>query len=115
MSSANLRIDFKSDVLEFSEQYREAAETRLRAIADSHEEVDHATVAITKSREGERPEQFQARVMVNVRPDNITVTKKDYTIVEALDEALAEIERLSRERYQKQDEPTADNDLPSNP
>ena len=45
----------------------------------------------------------------------LLVTKKDYTVVETLDEALAEVERLVREKYQKLSEPTESNDLPTSP
>lgn len=99
MSSTDFHVDFESDVSEFGNEVRIAAEKRLRDLAGPHPEIDHATVAVTRSSSGEEPAQFEARVTVYASPEDITVTKKAYQAVQALDETLAEIERLIRERY----------------
>ncbi len=99
MSSTDFSVDFETDVQEFDGQVREAARMRLQGLALPHKEIDHATVAVTRSEEGKEPGQFQARVTVYGRPDDIAVTKEGYRIVEALDRALAEVERLIHERY----------------
>lgn len=98
MSSTDFHVDFESDISEFGNEVRVAAEKRLRDLASPHREIDHATVAVTRSSQGEDIEQFEACVTVYARPEDITVTKKAYQAVQALDETLAEIERLIREK-----------------
>ena len=99
MSSTNFFIEFQSDVPEFDDQFKTAAGMRLRGLAVHHHEIDHARIAVTKSREGGGVPQFQASVIVYAHPGNIEVTKEDYRIVEALDEALAAIEQKIHEKY----------------
>jgi hypothetical protein len=99
MSSTNFYIDFESDVPEFDDEFKIAAGMRLRGLAVAHHELDHARVGVTKLREGRGPAQFQASVVVYARPGEMAATKKDYRIVEALDEALAEIEQQIHETY----------------
>ncbi len=99
MRSIKFYVDFESDVPEFDDEFKTAARMRLRNLAVPHQEIDHAKVAISKSGVSGSLTQFQARVIVYARPDNMTVTKQDYRIVEALDEALADIEHQIHTKY----------------
>jgi hypothetical protein len=99
MRSTDFYVSFESDVPEFDERFRNAAKMRLQGLAVPHHEIDHATVALTRAKEGREPAQFQAHVVVYTRPHDIAVTKQDYRLVEAIDQALAEVERLIHERY----------------
>jgi ribosome-associated translation inhibitor RaiA len=99
MRSTDFYVDFESDVAAFDNLLREAAKMRLQGLALHHNDIDHAMVALTRSEEDQKPGQFQARVTVYARPDDIVVTQRAYRIVEAMDKALAEVERLIHERY----------------
>ncbi len=99
MRSTDFYVNFESDVPAFDNRIREAAKMRLRGLALPHDDIDHATVALTRSEEDPGPGQFQAHVTVYARPGNIAVTQKAYRIVEAMDKALAEVERLIHEKY----------------
>ncbi|MGE5374401.1 MAG: hypothetical protein ACM3XO_05025 [Bacteroidota bacterium] len=99
MRSIEFYVDFESDVPEFDDEFKTAAKMRLRSLAIPHHEIDHAKVAITKSGESGKPAQFQASVIVYARPEDMNVTKQDYRMVEALDEALAEIEHQIHAKY----------------
>jgi len=76
-----------------------AAEKRLRTLAVPHNEIDHAKILVATGNKDKEPEQFQARVIVYARPEDMEVTETDYRLVEALDKALAEIERQIHEKY----------------
>jgi ribosome-associated translation inhibitor RaiA len=99
MHSTNFHVDFVSDVPDFDNLFRIAAETRLRQLAVHHNEIDHATIVVTKGKENEEVAQYQARVTVYAPTGDMAVTKSDYRLVEALDKALADIERQIHERY----------------
>jgi ribosome-associated translation inhibitor RaiA len=99
MSSKNFHVDFESNVPEFDTVFKMAAEKRLRTIAMPHNEIDHATILVTTANEDKKLAQFQTQVIISARPKDLEVTESDYRLVEALDKALAEIERQIHERY----------------
>lgn len=99
MNSTDFYVEFESDVPEFDDQFKTAARMRLRGLAVPHHEIDHAKVAVTQAKQGREAIQFQASVTLYTHLGNLTVTKEDYRMVEALDKALAEIEQQIHAKY----------------
>jgi ribosome-associated translation inhibitor RaiA len=111
MGSTDFHIDFDSQVPEFTAEMREAAQERLQGLAEEYSDLTGAAIKVTQPIQGEEPFRFQADVVVYAHPEDLTATQEDYSVVAALNGALAGIERQIHEEYEKQDEPWTDNNL----
>lgn len=115
MAMLDLPIEIHSEVPHFSDRLEMEAESRLVELAEGHRDITGASVSITQPAHGETPYLYQARVVVYMRPDNLTAQEKHDTIEGALKGALKAIERQVRGRREKLGEPWKRPDFESGP
>lgn len=94
-----LDLAFRSEVPNLTEDdLRDAAEGRLRKLAQGHTDMIGASVAVEVLGSGQTPHRFQARVVAYIRPSNIAATEKGDSPQAALKGALDALERQVRAR-----------------
>jgi ribosome-associated translation inhibitor RaiA len=91
-------FEFHAQDLQRKEDLRSEAESRLLALAEGHDDIIGASVAVTRESHGETPHLFRARVVAYIRPENIAAVEKDENPHLALKGALSALERQVRER-----------------
>lgn len=90
---------------QLEEDLRLEALTRLRELAEGHQDIIGASVAVEKPAKKETSFVFQARVVAYVRPENIAAVEKEDSPMAALQSVLDAVERQVRQKRGKLDEP----------
>ncbi len=103
-----LDFEFYSDDLPTSELeddlWAEAWE-RVQALAEGHDDLIGASVAVEREEHRETPHVYRARIVAYIKPNNIVVKEKMEKPMGALQEALAVLERQVHERREQRREP----------
>ena len=117
MGAVDFYIDYELEAEHFSDDMRAEVESRLRKLASEDTDMVGAAVSVTQPgiNQKERPIEYQVRVVVYARPEDVVAIKKDDTIQGAMKAALSAIERQIRDKREKLGEPWKRNDLPGNP
>ena len=97
-----LDIEFHSQVANAEEELKPEAEKRLRELARGHKDMVGASMALEQpAANRETPYIYRARVVVYIRPENISGEEKADTPQAALKGALDAVTRQVRARREK--------------
>ncbi len=92
-----LEFRVESGSVEPEEEMRHEAGSRLRELTYDHTDIVGASVAVEELTGSETPHLYEARVVVYMRPNNLTVTEKASDALQALQQTLSTMERRVRE------------------
>lgn len=90
---------------QLKDDLRMEAGSRLRPLAEGHDDMVGASVAIEKPARRESAYLYQARVIAYIKPENIVAVEKEESAMAALQAALDAVERQIRERREKRRTP----------
>jgi ribosome-associated translation inhibitor RaiA len=105
MSTPAFEYEFYSEVEPLDPTLEPEAESFIRDLQEGHTDLVGASVAIDEVTGSETPHQYEARVEVYIRPENVIATEKDDTAQGALQGALNAAERQIRKLREKRREP----------
>lgn len=96
-------FEFHSEVhLPYSiEDLVAGTEAELRELAAERTDMIGASVALEELTGSETPHQYQARIVVYVRPENVVAVEKAEEVATALQGALKAVERQIREQRER--------------
>ena len=94
-------FEFYSEAPDVDGDLREEAERRLWDLTEGHDDITGASVGIDELTGSETPHLYQARVVVFMRPNNITAVEKEEVAEFALKKALSAVERQVYEAREK--------------
>lgn len=100
MSTPDFKFEFHLETPEVDDGVRLEAEDRLRQLATGHRDIIGASVAT----ESVTPFEYRARVVVYMRPENVTAEEKDDSAETALRSAVHSIERQVRSQRERRRE-----------
>jgi ribosome-associated translation inhibitor RaiA len=92
-----LEFRVESESVEPENAMRREADTQLRELTYDHNDIVGAAVAVEELTGSETPHMYEARVVVYMRPNNLTVVEKAPESLQALQDALSTMERRVRE------------------
>jgi ribosome-associated translation inhibitor RaiA len=101
MTLLDFEFEFLSEIREPERGLFEEAEGRLRELAEGHDDMTGASVAVEELTQEETRHLYQARVVTYIKPANIAAVEKAETPEAALDGALSAVERQVRERREQ--------------
>lgn len=105
MGNIDFHFEFYSEVENLPEELKNEAGQRLSALTEDRNDMVGASVAIEDIAGDVDAYLYQARIVVYIKPENITVIEKEDTPEAALKEALATIEKRVREAREKRRRP----------
>ncbi len=82
-------------------EFYQLAYDEITTVAEGHNDITGAHVSLEELSAEETPHAYQARVVLYVRPSNITATEKMPSALSAMQEALDEAMRQVREKREK--------------
>lgn len=88
MSRLDFHLEFKAESPQLRDELLPQAEEHLRALADGHNDLIGAAIAIKELAHEETPHIYQARIVAYIRPKNISAVEKADTHELALKKAL---------------------------
>jgi ribosome-associated translation inhibitor RaiA len=94
-------FEFYSEVPDPGDELRAEALNRLLELAEGHDDIIGASVAVEELTGETTPHRYQVRVVAFVRPDNIAAVEKSETARGALKGALTAVERQVRKYREK--------------
>jgi hypothetical protein len=94
-------FEFYSEVPDPDDVLRAEALNRLLELAEGHDDIIGASVALEELTGETTPHHYQARVVAFVRPDNFAALEEAETARGALKGALTAVERQVRESREK--------------
>ncbi|MGD8626107.1 MAG: HPF/RaiA family ribosome-associated protein [Anaerolineae bacterium] len=97
MNISDFDFEFYAEIPDPGDALRTEALNRLLALAEGHDDIIGASVAMEELTGESTPHRFQARVVAFVRPDNVAAVEKSSTAEGALNGALKAVERQVRE------------------
>lgn len=97
MHIPDFEFEFHSQVPLVDEDVRAETEDRLRRLADGHRDMIGASVAA----EHVAPYEYRARVVVYMRPENLTAEEKNDSVETALRDAIHSVERQVRTQRER--------------
>jgi len=99
MKKLDFTIEFNSDVtgVAAEDEMFVEADNRLRALAEDHDDLTGAAVAVRQPSHGETPPLYEVTVVVYSKPANAAATEKADSPMGALKGALDAAERQVRE------------------
>jgi ribosome-associated translation inhibitor RaiA len=100
MNLPDFEFEFHHEAPLVDEGVRAETEDRLRRLADGHRDMIGASVATDYV----APYEYRARVVVYMRPENLTAEEKDDSAETALRSAVHSIERQVRSQREKRRE-----------
>jgi ribosome-associated translation inhibitor RaiA len=118
MASPEFPIEYHTDVPLLSVELQDEIETRLLTLAGDRTDLKGAAIAVTEpaqSNERSAPHIYQARILVEMRPDNVVAVQKADSLEGALKGALNAVERQVREKRKKLKETWKRADQPGTP
>jgi len=92
-----LEFRVESESVEPEGEMRQEADSRLRALTYDHDDIVGAAVAVEEVTGSETPHLYETRVVVYMRPNNLTVVEKAPEALQSLQNALSTMERRVRE------------------
>lgn len=92
-----LEFRVESESVEPEEAMRQEADSRLRALTYDHNDIVGAAVAVEELTGSTTPHLYETRVVVYMRPNNLTAVEKAPEALQALQNALSTMERRVRE------------------
>lgn len=101
MGGSDFHVEFYFEIDQMREELKIEADTRLRELAEGHDDMVGASVALERAASGATPYLYQARVVVYIRPSNIVAVETADAPETALGGALTVVERKVRERRAK--------------
>lgn len=103
VNELDFTIEFNSDLddASFEEELFLEADSRLRTLAEGHNDITGAAITVRRPAAGETPPLHEATVVAYVRPNNIVGKEKQESAVGALKAALDAVERQIREKRDK--------------
>ncbi len=94
-------IEYQTEVDGVSEALRAEAENRLLALTTNHTDMTGASVMVDMAAASETPNTYRVRIVVYMRPNDISASKFDDSAEGAMKEALEAVERQVREQRKK--------------
>ncbi len=82
-------------------EFYELAHDEITGMAEGHNDIVGASVSLEELSSGETPHAYQARVVLYVRPNNISATEVLPSAVDALKNALEAAFKQVREKRNK--------------
>lgn len=101
MNLPDFDFEFYSEVPDPDDVMRTEALNSLLELAEGHDDIIGASVALEELTGGTTPHRHQARVVAFIRPDNIAAVEKAETARGALKGALTALERQVRDHREK--------------
>lgn len=101
MSQTDFSYEFTGEISQPDEPLRMEAEQRLRQLAEGHTDIIGAAVAVEELTGSSTPHSYRARIVVYMRPKDITAVEKESDPMTALQKALQTVERQIREYRDK--------------
>ena len=103
MNELDFTLELNSETLNKEAEYDlfVAAETRLKELAEGHNDLTGAAINIRRIAGVEKPSLHEVTVVVYGRPQQIAATEKNANPPFALNKALDAAERQIRERREK--------------
>lgn len=99
---SNFAIEFQTDITENDFDYYVMIEDRLTKVAKGHSDITGAAATLEQPSEGSAtPHNFEASVVVYVRPNNVNATEKRENPQLAMKAALDAVERQIRQQRDK--------------
>jgi ribosome-associated translation inhibitor RaiA len=105
MGRLDFHLEFQSEVEYVEEALLEETAVRLRELAQGHNDMIGASVALEELTRAGTPHVYQVRVVVYIRPDNVVAVEKAETLELALKGAVDAVERQVRKLREKVGEP----------
>ncbi|MGC9357998.1 MAG: HPF/RaiA family ribosome-associated protein [Anaerolineae bacterium] len=96
--------EFLNETERPDEPLRTEMREQLLELAADHKDMIGASVALEELSGSSTPHQFQARIVVYMRPDNVVAVEKGKTAILATQQAMKTIERQIREERTKRRE-----------
>lgn len=100
MDARDFEFEFHLETPEVDDGVRIETEDRLRRLATGHRDMIGASVAT----EHVAPYEYRARVVVYMRPENVTAEERDDSAETALRSAVHSIERQVRSQRERRRE-----------
>lgn len=109
MEYVDFPIEYQTEVADVSGELQGEAERRLLELAGDHTDMTSASVMLDSPAQAPDPTQprpilYRARVLVNMRQQNVVASKEDDTAEGAMKAALEAVERQVRELRKKLNE-----------
>ena len=101
MNIPDFDFEFYSEVPDPDDVLRADALNQLLELAEGHDDIIGASVAVEELTGETTPHRYQARVVAFIRPDNIAAVEKAETARGALKGALTALERQVRSYREK--------------
>ncbi len=101
MGVLDFHLEFQSEVEPLEDAWITEAESRLRALAEGHDDMVGAAVGVEELTGAETPHRYQVRVVAYIKPENIVGIEKEETVDAALKGALTAVERQVRSHRDK--------------
>ena len=101
MNIPDFDFEFISEVPDPDDVLRAEALNQLLELAEGHDDIIGASVAVEELTGETTPHRYQARVVAFIRPDNIAAVEKAETARGALKGALTALERQVRSYREK--------------
>ena len=105
MGSLDFHLGFQIEVEYVEEALIDEVAVRLRELAQGHNDMIGASVALEELTGAETPHVYQARVIAYIKPENVVAVEKGETPELALKGAVDAVERQVRKLREKLGEP----------
>jgi hypothetical protein len=105
MSKLDFHLEFTTKVPHLRDQLLPETDERLQALREGHTDLIGAAITIEELTQNETPHLYRARVVVYIRPKNISGEEKAENPNLALKGALDAVERQVNERRAKLSQP----------
>ena len=104
MDKLDFYIEYNLEVEMVSDEFKQEADQRLRALTDDRNDMIGAAVALENITKVESPYLYQVRIALYKRPNNVTVVEKGPDPIATLKNALDALERKVHENREKRSE-----------
>ena len=94
-------LEFRSNLPNADDGIRSEAEERLRKLARGHWDITGAFVDVSREIDRNNSSIYRARVVVYIRPENLTAAEERESPESALKGALRDVERQVREKRER--------------
>ena len=106
MASSDFYIDYNIEVPDVGDDFKRETEQRLLELAGSHTDMVGAAVALEKTVDTQSYDVYRVRIVVYMRPQDVSVSKEEADPMVALREVLDTLEsqiRTAREKTAQKD------------
>jgi ribosome-associated translation inhibitor RaiA len=105
MGRLDFHLEFQTEVEFVEDALLDEAAVRLRELAQGHNDMIGASVALEELTGAETPYAYRVRVVAYIKPNNVVAVEKGETLELALKGAVDAVERQVRELREKFGEP----------